>query len=221
MARSVNLSPSRLRHLFKAETGMTPVQYLRALRMRFARESLETTHLSVKEIIAKAGVSDKSHFMRNFKKTYGVTLAQYRSYPAKKHVKSGSLTNLNGLCVLLIEGEGETRAVVALLLEFCGAHVMQAASASEALALLKQRAPDILVVGTRSSSEYDRALIRRIRESVSGLDGELPAVALIEDASTKARTRAILAGYQMHIPKPVDPTELAAVIGNLARWIRL
>lgn len=79
MARAVNLSPSRLRHLFKDETGMTPVQYHKALRVRMARELLETTFLSMKEIMQRVGMKDKNHFARDFKKVHGVTPAKYRA----------------------------------------------------------------------------------------------------------------------------------------------
>lgn len=79
MARIVGLSSSRLRHIFKAQTDVTPTQYLNHLRMRKAKEQLETTSLSVKEIMASAGVSDPSNFMRAFKRAYGVTPTQFRS----------------------------------------------------------------------------------------------------------------------------------------------
>jgi len=78
LAESVNLSPSRLHQLFKRETGMPPARYLRLLRMQGARELLETTHLSVKQVMARVGVTDESHFVRDFKKTYGLTPARYR-----------------------------------------------------------------------------------------------------------------------------------------------
>ena len=79
LAQSVNLSPSRLHWLFKDEIGMSPARYLQSLRMRRAKELLETTFLSVKEVMAKVGVSDESHFVRDFKKFYGCTPAQYRA----------------------------------------------------------------------------------------------------------------------------------------------
>lgn len=78
LAEAVNLSPSRLHQLFKRETGMPPARYLRLLRMQSARELLETTHLSVKQVMARVGVTDESHFVRDFKKSYGHTPARYR-----------------------------------------------------------------------------------------------------------------------------------------------
>ena len=79
LAKSVNLSPSRLRHLFKAETGVTPTQHLKRLRMQKAKEVLETTYLNVKEVLAMIGLTDESHFVRDFKKEYGRTPSQHRA----------------------------------------------------------------------------------------------------------------------------------------------
>ncbi|HWS99643.1 MAG TPA: AraC family transcriptional regulator [Pyrinomonadaceae bacterium] len=78
LAKFVNLSSSRLHQLFKEETGLPPAKYLRLLRMERAVELLETSYLSVKEVMAKVGVTDESHFVRDFKKTYGLTPARYR-----------------------------------------------------------------------------------------------------------------------------------------------
>jgi transcriptional regulator GlxA family with amidase domain len=78
LARSVNLSPTRLCCLFKAEIGTPPARYLRKLRMQDATTLLVTTFLSVKEIIAQVGFTDESHFVRDFKRIYGVTPTEYR-----------------------------------------------------------------------------------------------------------------------------------------------
>lgn len=79
MAQYVNLSPAYLRSLFKAEIGMTPVQYQKKLRLLEARTLLENTFLNVQEIMVRVGLRDDSHFVRDFKKLYGLTPAQYRA----------------------------------------------------------------------------------------------------------------------------------------------
>lgn len=79
LAKIVNLSPSRLRHLFKTETGRTPAQYLKHLRLQKAELLLSTTFLTVKEIVNRVGLNTGSHFVREFKKVYGVTPTTYRS----------------------------------------------------------------------------------------------------------------------------------------------
>jgi transcriptional regulator GlxA family with amidase domain len=79
MARSVNLSPARLRQLFKKETGRSPVQYLRCLRTKTAAFLLQTSFLSIKEVAFHTGSGDVSHFVRDFKKQYGVTPTEFRA----------------------------------------------------------------------------------------------------------------------------------------------
>ena len=79
LARLVNLSPSRLRHLFKMETGKTPAQYLKSVRMQEAHVLIRTTFLSVKEIRNRVGISDDSHFAHDFKKAYGLSPSTYRN----------------------------------------------------------------------------------------------------------------------------------------------
>ena len=78
-AQSVNLSVWRLCHIFKSDVGMPPIRYLRLLRMERAKDLLESSFLSVKEIAYQVGLNDESHFVRDFKSTYGYSPALYRS----------------------------------------------------------------------------------------------------------------------------------------------
>lgn len=78
-AQSVNLSVWRLSHIFKSDVGVPPIKYLRCLRMERAKELLESSFLSVKEIAYQVGVNDESHFVRDFKSTYGYSPTLYRS----------------------------------------------------------------------------------------------------------------------------------------------
>lgn len=86
MARRVQLSPSRLRHIFKAETAVTLTQYLKSMRMREAKKIMGTSGLSVKEVMIRVGLSDKSHFERDFKKAFGLTPAQYKTFCVHSHI---------------------------------------------------------------------------------------------------------------------------------------
>ncbi len=79
MAHSVHLSTWHLCHLFKTETGKPPAQFLKSIRMEEARRLLESTVLSVKEVVNKVGMSDQSHFVKDFKRAYGNTPTRYRS----------------------------------------------------------------------------------------------------------------------------------------------
>jgi transcriptional regulator GlxA family with amidase domain len=83
LAASVNLSPSRLRHLFKGETGLTPAQYLKTLRLERARELLEGSFLRLKDVMPQVGINDESHFVRDFRKAHGLSPRQYRQQTHK------------------------------------------------------------------------------------------------------------------------------------------
>ena len=74
----VNLSPSRFRHLFKQETGTTPGQYIKELRLRKAEKMLRTTFLSVKQVLKQVGLGSNAHFVHDFRKKYGMTPTAYR-----------------------------------------------------------------------------------------------------------------------------------------------
>lgn len=78
-ARSVNLSVWRFCHVFRSEVGMSPIQYLRSLRMERAKYLLESSFLSIKEIGHLVGLKDESHFVRDFKKAYGLSPKCYRT----------------------------------------------------------------------------------------------------------------------------------------------
>ena len=79
LAQSVNLSVWRLSHIFKSDVGMPPIRFLRLLRMEKAKHLLESSFLSVKEIAYRVGLNDESHFVRDFKSTYGSSPALYRA----------------------------------------------------------------------------------------------------------------------------------------------
>lgn len=79
MAESVNLSAPYFCYLFKTITGVPPAKYLKSLRMQQAALLLTTTFLSVKEIVRRVGLTDESHFVRDFKRLYGMTPSEYRN----------------------------------------------------------------------------------------------------------------------------------------------
>jgi AraC-like DNA-binding protein len=79
IAQVVNLSPPRLRSLFRAETGEPLARYQKGLKMREAQRLLRETFLTIKEIKLRVGINDESHFVRDFKRAYGLTPTQYRA----------------------------------------------------------------------------------------------------------------------------------------------
>ena len=90
LARAAQLSQVHLRRVFKRETSLTPVQYLRALRIERAKQLLESSSLSVKQIAAEVGTGDVSHFVRNFKKASGTAPTAHRAFRRR-----GDLTKQN------------------------------------------------------------------------------------------------------------------------------
>ena len=78
LAALVNLSPSRFRHLFKQETGNTPAQYIREVRLRRAATMLRNTFLTIKQVLKHVGLGSNAHFVRDFRKLHGMTPTAYR-----------------------------------------------------------------------------------------------------------------------------------------------
>ncbi|MUL36836.1 hybrid sensor histidine kinase/response regulator [Gloeocapsopsis dulcis] len=125
---------------------------------------------------------------------------------------------LSGLKLLVVDDEPDARDLLSTVLQECGALVTAVASVTDAIAAIEQFQPDILVSDIGMPGEDGYSLISRIRAMEAQNVGRIPAVALTAYARVEDRTRALAAGFQMHIAKPVNPTELVAVIANLAGW---
>jgi PAS domain S-box-containing protein len=121
--------------------------------------------------------------------------------------------SLADVCLLVVEDEVDTLDFVSQLLESHGATVLTARNAEEALALLRHERPDVLVsdIGLPEVDGYQ--LIQQVRREVPG-GYDLPAIALTAYARSEDRMRALRAGYQAHIAKPVEPGELIATIAS-------
>jgi len=124
---------------------------------------------------------------------------------------------LNGVRVLIVDDEAEAREYIIAVLQQCGAEVSAVASASEAIAAFSQLKPDVLVSDIGMPFEDGYSLIRQIRALTLEQGGQIPAIALTAYARAEDRTRAIAAGFQIHIPKPVEPAELATVVASLTK----
>ncbi|HEV7300092.1 MAG TPA: PAS domain S-box protein [Tepidisphaeraceae bacterium] len=123
---------------------------------------------------------------------------------------------ISGVKVLVVDDEPDGRNLIKRLLEDCEATVTTAGSATEALDLFKSVAPDVLVSDVGMPGEDGYSLIRRIRKLGPEHRSNVPAIALTAYARSEDRTRSVLAGFQMHISKPVEPSELIAMIASLA-----
>ena len=127
---------------------------------------------------------------------------------------------LEGLHVLVVDDEADTRAFLMTILADCGAIPLEASSAAEALDVLAEHRPDVLVSDIGMPGENGYSLIRRARLLPLENGAGIPAAALTAYTSDEDRSQALVAGYQMHLPKPVDPAELVAVVASLARIAR-
>ena len=125
-------------------------------------------------------------------------------------------TDLEGLKVLVVDDELDARSLIERLLKDCNARVTTASSTVEAIFALTQDKPDILISDIGMPGEDGYALIRQVRE-LTDKNVMIPAIALTAFARTEDRAKAIHAGFQLHLSKPVEPSELLAMVKTLAR----
>ncbi len=150
---------------------------------------------------------------------YASTLSEARVHPAARDTLPAfeCPDRLDGLRVLVVDDEADTREMLKAGLGHCGAEVTAAASAAEALTEIVKSPPDVLISDMGMPDEDGYALIRKVRGLPGGQGGNVPAIALTAYARTEDRLQALRAGYQMHVTKPVELTELAAVVASLAK----
>ena len=109
------------------------------------------------------------------------------------------------------------RESVAMSLELCGARVTAVGSAPATLEILDRDPPDVILCDIGMPGEDGYALVRRIRARRAEEGGKTPAVALTAYARDEDRSRALAAGFQTHVAKPVEPSEIARVVAELCR----
>ena len=122
--------------------------------------------------------------------------------------------------VLVVDDEDGAREVASAILTQAQAEVRTAASASEALKIMDEWQPDVLVadIGMPDVDGYE--FIRQVRARSPQSGGDIPAAALTAYARIQDRLRVLSAGYQMHVPKPTQPEELVTVVASLAKRLR-
>jgi CheY-like chemotaxis protein/anti-sigma regulatory factor (Ser/Thr protein kinase) len=127
---------------------------------------------------------------------------------------------LEGLRILVVDDEPDAREILTFVLENCKAEVTSASSAAEALEALQRTLPDMIVSDLGMPNEDGLVLIQNVRSLAPDQGGRTPAVALTAYARTEDRTKALNAGFDVHVAKPVHPAELIAVIVELASRLR-
>jgi signal transduction histidine kinase/ActR/RegA family two-component response regulator len=137
----------------------------------------------------------------------------FKSAPSKEPAKCPP--ELNDLRILAVDDEQDALEMLATLLEDCGASVTTARSAREALELVQSMRPDVLISDIGMPEQDGYSLVRQVRRLPRDLGGGTAAIALTAYARTEDRTRALTSGFQAHVPKPVEPAELFAVIASV------
>lgn len=140
--------------------------------------------------------------------------------PAASSPLWASPPELRGLSVLVVDDEPDAREMVAAVLEQCGAIVTLAGSAAEALAAFDRALPDVLLSDIGMPGEDGLELVKKVRARDRERGGAVPAASLTAYAGAEDRRRALNAGFNMHVAKPVEPADLVAIVANLARIAR-
>lgn len=141
--------------------------------------------------------------------------------PQRESTESESSSDLNGIKVLVVDDDTDTREYIVFLLEQQQANAIALPNAREALATLTEYLPDILLSDIGMPDVDGYMLIRQVRKLTPGEGGQIPALALTAYAGEIDRERALEAGFQGHVSKPVDPDNLVVAIANLLQQTKL
>ncbi len=137
-----------------------------------------------------------------------------RETPARSSIDQSFVSsNLSGVRVLVVDGDRDSLDFVRTVLEDCGAEVETAVSGMEALEAIYRLNPDVLAIDLAIQTAEGEALLPQVREQMA--DREIPAVAFTAYGRLEERVRALRQGFQIHLPKPLDPAELVAVVASL------
>jgi CheY-like chemotaxis protein len=128
-------------------------------------------------------------------------------------------SKLNGQKLLVVDDEPDTLMLLKTIFEHCGAIVEKANSVEAAIEILEKWTPNILIsdIGMPGRNGFD--LIKYVRARDAERGSKIPAVALTAFARIEDRVKVLTAGYQMHIPKPVEPDELISIVSSLTKII--
>jgi CheY-like chemotaxis protein len=122
---------------------------------------------------------------------------------------------LRGIHVLVVEDDDDSRELLETILVYCGALVTAAASALEAMNILRRVTADVLLSDISMPEQDGYWLIREVRALPPERGGTIPAVAITAHGYPHGADRTLTAGFQAHLCKPVDPWELARTIATL------
>jgi PAS domain S-box-containing protein len=135
--------------------------------------------------------------------------------PAAGDRREGAASSLGGVRALVVEDQADARELLSVLLRQYGAEVVTASSAAEAISAIRRERPDVMVSDIGMPGEDGYWLIREVRSLGAELGGDVPAVALTAYASVADRERALAAGFQAHVSKPIEPSALVSAVAGV------
>ena len=133
---------------------------------------------------------------------------------------SDSAPRLSGLKVLVVNDQSEATDLLMAILHLSEAEVQTAGNIDDALEILAGWRPEILISDTASPTAGGYELVRRVRQQEKGGGRRMPAIALTATANAEERIRALAAGFQLHLPKPIEPDELVVSVASLTGRLR-
>jgi signal transduction histidine kinase/ActR/RegA family two-component response regulator len=144
-----------------------------------------------------------------------VSPEELRAGEPEWRLAGANLPSIEGARALVVDDDADARELIAMTLKDGGVDVRTVASSPEALAAFDEWRPDILIADIGMPGEDGYTLMKKLRARESDRGDHIPAIALTAYARREDRMRALSAGYEYHIPKPVDPAELLTVVAGL------
>jgi PAS domain S-box-containing protein len=217
----IGVPPEFLPHIFErfrqADPGTNRIHGGMGLGLSIVRQLVELHGGTVKadsEGEGKGTTFTVSLPFVNFRR--GSERAERLSAGAVGHTEINCPPFLQGLRVLAVDDEADTREMIRAVLEHCKMEVITAASASEALEAIVQLRPDVLLSDLGMPGEDGYSLIAKVRALPAERGGQIPAAALTAYVRGEDRVKVLRSGFQLHVSKPLEPNELVAVVANLA-----
>ncbi|MBV9388092.1 MAG: PAS domain S-box protein [Chroococcidiopsidaceae cyanobacterium CP_BM_ER_R8_30] len=215
----IGISPDFLPYIFErfrqAEGTTTRAHNGLGLGLAIVRHIVELHHGTIR--VESQGLGQGATFIVQLPlSTHALGVSAVESLLAQKQDLFEDSQSLSGLRVLVVDDEIDTREFLVTALEQVGAEVKAAASVGEAMQQLECSSADVLLSDIGMPIEDGYALIKKIRALAPEQGGQIKAAALTAFAREEDRIQALLAGFQMHVPKPIDPRQLVAVVAQLA-----
>lgn len=214
------IAPSFLPHVFETfrqyNGGTTRMHGGLGIGLSIAKHIVELHGGSIEAYSAGEGQGATFVVLLPVSPLVSTTLGVSRVPATKPQANAPLPTGLNGFRVLVVDDEPDARELVAYLLETCGMEVRVTGNARDAMTELESFAPDVIISDIGLPDEDGFSLIRRIRTLSTDATRNLPAIALTAFASNEDRTRALVEGFNLYIPKPVEPAALVQAVVQLA-----